>query len=82
MVEWDVVNTMVEDARDSDAQGSGYAQARSVELVNNTRARCDAPNPGGPLTTRQSTEFLWISGDLIPHCCVPYIRIHIFTKIG
>ena len=37
-------------------------------------------NPGVPLTTRQPVEFLWISGDLIPHCCVPFIGIHIFTK--
>ena len=37
-------------------------------------------NPGVPLTTRQPVKFLWISGDLIPHCCVPFIGIHIFTK--
>ena len=42
---------------------------------------CDTPNPGVPLTTRQSAEFLWISGDPIPHCCVPFIRSHIFPKI-
>ena len=41
---------------------------------------CDAPNPGVPLTTRQPAEFLWISGDPIPHCCVPFIRIHILKK--
>ena len=41
---------------------------------------CDTPNPGYPLTTRQPAEFLWILGDLIPHCCVPFIGIHIFTK--
>ena len=35
-----------------------------------------------PLTICQPAEFLWILGDLIPHCCVPFIRIHIFTKIG
>ena len=37
-------------------------------------------NPGVPLTTRKPTEFLWISDDPIPQCCVPFIRIHIFTK--
>ena len=41
---------------------------------------CDTPNPGVPLTTRQPAEFLWILGDPIPHCCVPFIGIHIFTK--
>ena len=41
---------------------------------------CDAPNPGVPLTTCQPVEFLWILGDLIPHCCIPFIGIHIFTK--
>ena len=39
-------------------------------------------NLGVPLTTRQPTEFLWISGNPITHCCVPFIRIPIFTKIG
>ena len=43
---------------------------------------CDAPNLGVPLINRQPAEFLWISGDPIPHCCVPFIEIHIFTKIG
>ena len=42
----------------------------------------DAPNPRVPLITLQPTKFLWISGDPIPHCCVPFIGIHIFTKIG
>ena len=41
----------------------------------------DAPNLGVPLTTRQPAKFLWILGDPIPHCCVPFIGIHIFTKI-
>ena len=45
-----------------------------------TTKNYDTPNPGVPLTTRQPVEFLWISGDLIPHCCVPFIEIHIFTK--
>ena len=42
----------------------------------------DDPNLGVPLTTRQPMEFLWISSDPIPHCCVPFIEIHIFKKIG
>ena len=42
----------------------------------------DTPNPGVPLTTSQPAEFLWISGDPIPHYCVPFIGIHIFKKIG
>ena len=41
---------------------------------------CDTPNPGVPLTTCQNAEFLWISGDPIPHCCIPFIGIHIFKK--
>ena len=43
---------------------------------------CDDPNPGVPLTTRQPAEFMWISSDPIPHCCAPFIGIHLFTKIG
>ena len=42
--------------------------------------RCDTPIPGVPLTTRQPVEFMWISGYLIPHGCVPFIGIHISTK--
>ena len=42
--------------------------------------KCDAPNPGVQLTTRQPMEFLWISGDSIPHCCVLFIGIHILKK--
>ena len=38
-------------------------------------------NPGVPLTTCQPTEFLYNSGNSIPHCCVSFIGIHIFTKI-
>ena len=41
---------------------------------------CDAQNPGVLLTTLQPPEFLWISGDPIPHCCVTFIKIHILTK--
>ena len=37
-------------------------------------------NPRVPLTIHQSAEFLWISGNPIPHCCVPFIGIHIFKK--
>ena len=37
-------------------------------------------NPGVPLTASQPGEFLWIFGNRIPHCCVPFIGIHIFTK--
>ena len=43
---------------------------------------CDTPNLWVPLTTHQPAEFLWILGDPIPHCCVLFIRIHIFIKIG
>ena len=43
---------------------------------------CDASNSGVPLITRQPVGFLWISSDLIPHCCVLFIGIHIFRKIG
>ena len=43
-------------------------------------AKCDTPNPGVPLTTRQPAEFLWILGDPIPHCCIPFIGIHILKK--
>ena len=28
---------------------------------------CEAPNPGGPLTTRQPAEDLWMSGNQTPH---------------
>ena len=37
--------------------------------------------PGVPLTTRQPAEFLWVSGDSIPHCYSPFIGIHILKKI-
>ena len=40
----------------------------------------DALNSGVPLTTRQPTEFMWLSGDPIPHCCVPFIGIHVLKK--
>ena len=43
---------------------------------------CDALNPRVSLITRQPMKFLWISDDPIPYCCVPFIGIHIFTKIG
>ena len=49
-------------------------------IFNNFNCR-DTPNPGVPLTTLQQVEFMWISGDPIPHCFVPFIGIHIFTKI-
>ena len=29
---------------------------------NNGRNQCDAPKPGGPLTTRQPAEYKWMSG--------------------
>ena len=38
-------------------------------------------NPRVPLTTNQPAEFLLISGNPIPYYCVPFIGIHIFTKI-
>ena len=41
---------------------------------------CEALNPRVSLIARQPAEFLRISGDWIPHCCVPFIRIHIFKK--
>ena len=44
--------------------------------------QCEAPNPGVSLTTRQLAEFIWISGNPIPHCCVPFNGIHILKKIG
>ena len=55
-------------------RNSGTAEYRNLN--------CDAPIPGVPLTTRQRGKFMWILGDPIPSCCVPFIRIHIFTKIG
>ena len=30
------------------------------------RSYCDAPNPGGPLTTRQPAEYSWMSGNPTP----------------
>ena len=42
--------------------------------------RRDALNPGVPLITHQPVKFLWILGDPIPHCCVLFIEIYIFTK--
>ena len=36
-----------------------------VQLVN-TGDKCDAPFPGGPLTTRQAAEYSWMSGNLTP----------------
>ena len=43
---------------------------------------CDVPKSGGSLINHQPTENLWISCNLIPHRCVPFIGIHNFTKIG
>ena len=42
----------------------------------------DTLNPEVLLTTRLPVEFLWISDDSIPHCCVQFIGIHIFLKIS
>ena len=53
-----------------------------IETDNESDCDCDAPKPGGPLTNRQPTENLWISGNPIPHYCVPFTRIHSLTKIG
>ena len=41
---------------------------------------CDIPKPGGSLINCQSVENLWISGDPIPHCYVPFTGIHNFNK--
>ena len=32
-----------------------------IMILNYTKIRCDAPKPGGPLTTRQPAEFLYVS---------------------
>ena len=32
------------------------------ELAENGEIICDAPKPGGPLTTRQLAEYRWMSG--------------------
>ena len=45
------------------------------------KSLCDVLKLGGPLTNRQPTENSWISSDSIPHCYVPFTRIHNLTKI-
>ena len=42
---------------------------------------CDSLKPRGPLTNRQPLENLWMSGNPIPHCCVPFTGTHNLTKI-
>ena len=44
--------------------------------------QCDSPKPGGPLTNYQPAKNLWMSGNPIPHCCVPFTGTHNLTKIG
>ena len=75
-------------------QQNGVAERRNITLLDMTRSMmaqanlpisfwedaCDTPNPGVPLTTRQPAKFQWISGDPIPHYCVPFIGIHILKK--
>ena len=45
----------------------GYKRDRNDIIINNifffpSGLRCDAPKPGGPLTTLQPTEYKWMSG--------------------
>ena len=54
--------------------------AKETKLEGKMDITCDAPKPGGPLTNRQPMENSWISGDPIPHCYVPFTRIHNFNK--
>ena len=58
-----------------------YLKFDEVVTANGFKENVTPQNPGFPLTTRQPVEFLWISGNPIPHFCVPFIGIHIFTKI-
>ena len=41
---------------------------------------CDAPNPGGPLTTRQLAEDSWMLGNLTPHHLVPFSQDSRFNE--
>ena len=38
-----------------------------ISLNDLTLMRCDASNPGGPLSTHQPVENLWMSGNLTLH---------------
>ena len=53
----------------SPLQGSAYDWWKLV--LRSPRLPCDAPKPGGPLTTRQPVEYSWMSGYPTP-----------LTKIG
>ena len=44
--------------------------------------RCDTPIPGVPLTTRQTSEYPWMSSNPTPHHRVPFFGTHDLTKIG
>ena len=44
--------------------------------------RCDAPKLGGPLTTHQPVEDLWMSGNPTPHHRVLFSETYGLMKIG
>ena len=45
--------------------GDADDELQMFENTPKTKSACDAPKPGGPLTTRQPTEYSWMSGNLL-----------------
>ena len=71
----------LEDIVHMDIKIENQVKRSNTRFATSPSSSCDTPNPGVPLTTRQPVKFLWISSDPIPHCCVPFIGIHVFKKI-
>ena len=47
-----------------------------------TEFYCDTPSPGVPLTTRQPSEYSWMSSNATPQYRVPFSGTHDLMKIG
>ena len=45
---------------------SEFVEPRVKVYLLNEGYACDAPKPGGPLTTRQPAEYKWLSGNPTP----------------
>ena len=57
-----------------------YISSLNINEIYPQVTACDAPKPGGPLTNCQPSKNSSISGNLIPHCYVPFTRIHNLNK--
>ena len=59
------------------------ARVKTLHILRRTLEEhyCDAPKSRGPLINRQPSKSLWMSGNPIPHYCVPFTRTHNLKKI-